>query len=101
MFNLAKTIALASVLGAVVLTGQAKADDHGRRLVLVNRTFQVITSFYVSIAGMNDWQDELLGGSLPPSQSVQVEFDASPANCLFDFRIVSDSGDEVIHSSVD
>ena len=101
MFKMAKSAALAAVAGAALLVGQASADTYDRRIVLVNNSSQVITHFYASNVGANDWQEDILGRStLRPGQQARINLNDGTGYCRFDFRTVTQSGEEIVRRGV-
>lgn len=100
MFKIVKSAAIAAVV-SVALIGQANADAYDRRIVLVNQTSEVITGFYASNVGTNNWQEDILGRStVAPGQSVRIDLNDGTGYCRFDFRTVTETGEVLIRRGV-
>ena len=101
MLNIAKSTALAFLIGCTSLIGHANADSYSRRIVLVNHTFDVITNFYASNVGTNDWQEDILGNSvLLPGDSVRINLDDGTGYCRYDFMTVTEAGAVIVRPNV-
>jgi hypothetical protein len=101
MLNIVKSAALAAVVGGMGLASQAHADAYDRRIDLVNRSSQTITGFYASNVGENVWQEDVLGRStVRPGQRVRINLNDGTGYCMFDFRTVTASGEEIIRRRV-
>ena len=83
-----------ALMMVVVTTSTAFADP--RDFDLINATGQVITEVYVSPSNQTDWGDDVLGRDvLMPDESVQIVFQKFiPGNCLYDIKVITESGAE-------
>lgn len=93
---------LVSALAAVSVIGFAQsAFAQDRKVTIVNKTDFVITEFYGSNTGTNNWEEDILGSDvLGSGDRVVINFDDATGYCKFDFKAVFDDGDEIIEQGV-
>jgi hypothetical protein len=91
--------ALAALAG---LCGAAHAGHFSRGIDLVNRSHATVSSFFVSDAGSERWDEDLLGRrGLQPNHFVQLDLPDPGGVCRFDFKTVFVDGTSVIRRNVD
>ena len=87
---LALAILSASVVSAAAMERQVQIN---------NKTSFVITEFYASNTGTQDWQEDILGTEvLASGSSVTVNIDDGSGYCKYDFLAVFDDGDKAVSS---
>jgi hypothetical protein len=90
-------LAAAATIAALSVTTTASADNHNRRILIVNDTHHALLRLYGSNVGADDWQEDVLGsGTLDAGERITVNFDDGSEYCNFDLKAVFDDGDEVI-----
>ena len=90
--KLALALAAAAVLAT---TSLASALD--RRVQIYNDTSFVITEFYASNTGTQDWQEDILGSDvLASGSSVMINIDDGSGYCKYDFLAMFDDGDQAV-----
>jgi len=88
-------IALAMLAASVVT---ASAVD--RRVKINNKTSYVITEFYASNTGTQNWEEDILGSDvLGSGSSVMINIDDGSGYCKYDFLAVFDDGDQVVSAN--
>jgi hypothetical protein len=99
---------LAAFLAVTVLafTAQQSSAADRRDFTLINASSSVtIYHVYVSASDDNDWGDDILDVDVVfPGDSVDVvfsRFDGEAGNCLYDIKVVGDSGEEGFLWAVD
>lgn len=98
MKNAVRTVCLVAVW---VLLGRAAALAGLKDFTLVNQTGFEISEIYVSPAGTDDWQEDLLTqDSLENGKGASLHFDAKTEAAKFDFKIVDEEGDEIVWKGV-
>lgn len=93
--------AAAITLPFVSLTAKsALAED--LQFTLVNNTSHPLAQFYLSHAGTNSWEEDLLGSNvLPAGNQVTVNVADGRTTCTYDIKGVLDDGRSVEHYAVD
>lgn len=73
--------------------GLARAADHDA--TVVNRTGVTINHVYVSVAGANAWDEDLLDedDTLDNGEHVDIAFDKEVRGCLYDLKVVYEEGE--------
>ena len=73
--------------------GLAQAADQDA--TVVNRTGATINHVYVSVAGANAWDEDLLDedDTLDNGEHVDIAFDQEARGCLYDLKVVYDDGE--------
>ncbi len=90
------------VVAVVVMGVAAGAGAEDRRVRIINETSYTITEFYASNVGADTWEEDILGlDTLPPGESVVINFDDGTGYCKFDFKAVFSDGDEAVKRGVD
>ena len=90
-------LAAAATLASLMVTTSANADNHNRRVLVVNDTRHTLLRVYGSNVGTDQWEEDVLGSStLDPGERVTVNFDDGTEYCNYDLKAVFDDGDEVI-----
>lgn len=103
MFQILGTTAAAASL-LCLLTGATGPPAYGleRHVLVANDTRQAIVEIYLSDAGAESWQQDVLGSDfLPPGNSVLVDVDDRNGQCRFDLKTVLDDGTNLIRRGVD
>lgn len=78
-------IAFASVLAVSALPAVAKAED--LVFTLKNGTSSVLTNFYASPVGVDQWEDDIFGrDTLAPGESMQITIADGRRTCEYDMR---------------
>ena len=96
--KLVSALAACGLFVAATLTGAAAAD---RRVDIVNNTGMTMTEFYASNSGTNDWEEDILGTDvLENGDSVEVNIDDGTNKCVFDFKAVFESGQELVRNRI-
>jgi hypothetical protein len=91
--------ALAALAG---FCGAAHAGQVSRGMDLVNRSHATVSSFFVSNAGSERWDENLLGRrGLQPNHFVQLDLPDPTGLCRFDFKTVFADGTSVVRRNVD
>ena len=84
-----------SAFALVSMVSAASALD--RTVSVNNLTSSVMTEFYASNTGANDWQEDILGEQvLGAGETATINIDDGSGYCKFDFRAVFEDGTEVI-----
>ncbi|WP_224701763.1 hypothetical protein [Devosia aquimaris] len=84
-----------SALALFSVAGSASALD--RTVSVNNLTGSVMTEFYASNTGTNDWQEDILGDQVVGAgETATINIDDGSGYCKFDFKAVFDDGTEVI-----
>jgi hypothetical protein len=88
----------AVTLSVVVFASMASAASAlDRRVNINNKTQSVMTEFYASNSGTQNWQEDILGEQVVASgDTVTINIDDGSGFCKFDFRAVFDDASEVI-----
>lgn len=97
-------VALFAVVAALAMGApDARADQ--RNLTLINGSGVTIVDVYVSAADIQDWQDDILGRDvLLPGEEAEIlfsRFDGEAGVCLYDIRVIADTGAEGFLYGVD
>lgn len=80
----------------------ASAQAGFQDFTLVNRTGVSIQEFYVSAVDTNDWEEDVLGlDVLVDGEQVKIKFSWTESECLWDFLVIDEDGDEVIWEGID
>lgn len=80
-----------ALLAGTALLANATASD--LNFVLKNETTRSFEAAYLSAAGDNDWNANLLRkGDLPSKGSVEIRFVEKPDTTLWDLNLVDDEG---------
>ncbi|MGV8855297.1 MAG: hypothetical protein ACOH2L_11680 [Devosia sp.] len=86
-----------SALALVSMVSTAWALD--RKVNVNNLTGSVMTEFYASNTGENDWQEDILGEDvLGAGETVSINIDDGSGYCKYDFKAVFEDGTDVISS---
>ncbi|MGG6896820.1 hypothetical protein [Rhizobium sp. BR 315] len=73
------------------LTGVANAED--LVFTLKNGTKSVLTNFYTSPVGVNNWEDDVFGKQvLSPGESVEIMIGDGRAVCKYDMKFEFEQG---------
>lgn len=103
MFKTVSTLSAIAVLAALAgsPTRAAASDGYDRRLNLVNRSGEAITSFFASNRDDPDWEWDLLGyGVVHPGHYTQLDLDDGSGYCRFDLRTVLADGRDITRYDV-
>jgi hypothetical protein len=94
-------------ISAIVLAGcvdgtSSSSSSYDRHVTIINNTNSAIREFYGSNAGVDSWQEDILGSDiLPAGSSVKINFDDGSGYCTFDFKAVFVDGSSLVDSNVD
>jgi hypothetical protein len=102
MLNVSNSVAAAASL-LLLFQGATGPPAHGgeRHVLLTNETRELIVEIYVSDAGADNWQADLLGSDfLPPRSSVLVDIDDRNGRCRVDVKTVLDDGSDRVDRGV-
>ena len=91
------------VLAALAgFSGAAHAGHPSRGIDLVNRSHATVSSFFVSNAGSERWDEDLLGRrGLQPNHFVQLDLPDPGGLCRLDFKMMFIDGTSVIRRDID
>ena len=96
--KLASALAACGLLALAALAPAAAAD---RRVDIVNSTGLTMTEFYAPNTGTNDWEEDILGQDvLENGDTVEVNIDDGSGKCVFDFKAVFESGQELVRNRI-
>jgi hypothetical protein len=99
MLNTFIKTGVAAALCAAIALPAAAAD---RKVEIINKTGYAITEFYGSNSNTNDWEEDILGADvLPHNSSITIDFDDGTGNCMFDFLVKFEDGDQLTEKGVD
>ncbi len=92
-------------LSGLALAGCVEDASSGssanRHVTIINNTNVSMREFYGSNAGVDNWQEDILGTSvLPAGSSVDINFDDGSGYCTFDFKAVFVDGSSLVDNSV-
>lgn len=96
-------LAFAALAVALGSTAAATAQQHDRRVRIVNASSATMTYFYASNVDRDTWEEDILGNSvlhLPAGNAVMVNIDDGSGYCLFDLRAVFADGSEAVEWGV-
>ena len=83
-------------------TSAGSGSTSDRHVTIVNNTSAAMTRFYGSNAGVDIWQEDILGSDvLPAGSSVSINFDDGSGYCTFDFKAVFEDGSSLVDSNID
>lgn len=102
MLNVSNTVLAA---GSLLLLFQGapgpSAEGGERHLLLTNNTRMPIVEIYVSNAGSENRQADVLGSDfLAPGASVAIDFDDRDSRCRVDMKMVLDDGSDLVSRGV-
>lgn len=84
-------LAVASVLAASALPAVAQAED--LVFTLKNGTNSVLTNFYASPVGIDQWEDDIFGrDTLGAGESMQITIADGRSVCEYDMRFEFEQG---------
>lgn len=84
-----------SALALALMASTASALD--RQVNVNNLTGSVMTEFYASNTGEDNWQEDILGEQVVGAgETATINIDDGSGFCKYDFRAVFDDGTEVI-----
>ncbi|WP_269929419.1 hypothetical protein [Aminobacter sp. HY435] len=87
-------IAFASAVTLSALTVAAKADD--LVFTLKNGTQSVLTNFYASPVGVEQWEDDIFGrDTLAPGETMQITIADGRRTCDYDMRFEFEEGSDL------
>tara|TARA_R110002124_G_scaffold9586_6_gene49224 strand:+ start:3105 stop:3440 length:336 start_codon:yes stop_codon:yes gene_type:complete len=88
-------VATVSAFALIAMVSTASALD--RRVNINNLTGSVMTEFYASNTGADDWEEDILGDQVVGAgETATINIDDGSGYCKFDFKAVFDDGAEVI-----
>jgi hypothetical protein len=83
--------ALAASAALLCLAGAASADD--LTFTLKNGTKSVLTNFYTSPVGVNNWEDDVFGKQvLNPGESMDITIGDGRTVCKYDMKFEFEEG---------
>lgn len=89
----------ALALAGLFACGEAHAAD--RKVTIVNKTSHVMTEFYASNTGTEEWEEDILGSDeLDSGEEVEVDIDDGSGKCKFDFMGMFADGEKVVKKGV-
>ena len=97
-----KTLFAGMLLAALAFAPAAQAQD--LVFTLKNGTSAVMTYFHTSPAGVDDWEEDVLGSDvLGPGESVRVTIADGRSQCVYDMRFEfdEDSGLDITEDTQD
>lgn len=93
-----KTLFLALIVLATILTGFRPARGAEEGFSLVNQTGVELHKVYVGVHGSEDWEDSdelLLGRVLKQGQQLDVSFNSESGTPLWDLRVEDAAGNSL------
>ena len=99
MKNTMRGAVAALALAVAVLPAQAQDVE----FTLINDSTQALHYFFTTPSNDEDWGEDLLGetGTLEAGYQGTVSIGDGSDQCLYDFRFVMESGDELIAAEID
>lgn len=94
---------LRSILGAAVLVASVVGAAHAadRHVLINNKASSVMTKFYASNTGTDNWEENILGSdALAPGDNVNVNINDGTGACHFDFKAEFKDGSSAIKHDV-
>lgn len=86
--------ALLASLASLCLAGAAHAED--LKFTLKNGTKSVLTNFYTSPVGVNDWEDDVFGKDvLNPGESMEITIGDGREVCKYDMKFDFEEGSDL------
>ncbi|WP_271022367.1 hypothetical protein [Rhizobium sp. RCAM05973] len=86
--------ALAASAAFFCLAGIASAED--LTFTLKNGTKSVLTNFYSSPVGVNNWEDDVFGKQvLNPGESIEITIGDGRAVCKYDMKFEFEEGSDL------
>ena len=80
-------IVISALASAVMLASAASSHAEDLIFTLKNGTQSVLTNFYTSPVGVNDWEDDVFGKQvLNPGESIKITIGDGRAVCKYDMR---------------
>lgn len=78
----------------ISLSAAAKAED--LTFTLKNGTNSVLTRFYTSPVGVNEWEDDVFGEQvLEPGESIEITIADGRSVCRYDMRFEFEEGSDL------
>ncbi|GJD96511.1 hypothetical protein [Methylobacterium iners] len=90
-------------LGAAALcvASLAGASAANRRVDIVNNTGMVISEFYASNTGSDNWEEDILGRDvIADGETFDINIDDGTGKCRFDFKAVFDNGKSLVRNNI-
>ncbi|WP_296037172.1 hypothetical protein [uncultured Agrobacterium sp.] len=85
---------LTAVASLVCASAAAHADD--LTFTLKNGTNSVLTRFYTSPVGVNEWEDDVFGEQvLEPGESIEITIADGRTVCRYDMRFEFEEGSDL------
>ncbi|MGO4831154.1 hypothetical protein AB4144_02490 [Rhizobiaceae sp. 2RAB30] len=86
--------ALAASVAALCVSAPAQAED--LVFTLKNGTKSVLTRFYTSPVGVNDWEDDVFGQDvLNPGESIEITIADGRSVCKYDMKFEFEQGSDL------
>ena len=90
-------LGLSAIALAACEDGTTTTSSTNKRVTIINNSSAAITRFYGSNAGVDIWQEDILGSDiLPAGSSVSINFDDGSGYCTFDFKAVFEDGSSLV-----
>lgn len=98
MLKLSQVALCAAALAAASITSASAAN---RRVDIVNQTGMVITEFYASNTGTDNWEEDILGRDvIADGETFDINIDDGTGRCRFDFKAVFDNGKSLVRNNI-
>ncbi len=86
----------------LLLANATAVNAADQDFTVVNKTGVEINALYVSPADKNDWGEDILGrDTLPPGESVDIEFDPEEEAEKWDLRVEDKQGNSIEWTDLD
>lgn len=88
------SFALAASVAVLCVSAPAQAED--LVFTLKNGTKSVLTRFYTSPVGVNDWEDDVFGQDvLNPGESIEITISDGRSVCKYDMKFEFEQGSDL------